>query len=252
MPRGFTLIEMLVVVLLIVLISAIVGPLAVSEIGRTSLREAERQVEAAAMLARADAQRRGAVVQLLARPEDEARGIGVEIVSIDLTSQDGSASEAAEDGLDDGLGAGAGVGVPPGTPAASGAGARPEKVVLTLPVGVRLRSSPPATGGPNAEDLLDAPPGTELRGESSGTARDGEDGPGGLLSLCVFFPDGQIFASTPRYLVSRTGRAVSIQINRWTGKVTSTEVEPAPETGEPAGGAGGDAASSASGAGGAP
>jgi len=233
--RGFTLIEMLVVVLLIVLIAAIVGPLAISEIGRTSMKEAEQQVEAAAMLARADAQRRGAVVQLLARPADEVRGIGVELISIDLTSDGASHGSGDESAgrLEDGLGAGADSTTPgKAGDTSGGAGVKVsgglvrEKSILILPLGVRMQSVLVDTEEASNGGSLDAPGRLDAGGgRKSDSAGEGVDAADALMPLCVFFPDGQIVASTPRYLVSRSGRAVSIQINAWTGRVTATTVE---------------------------
>ncbi|MBC7771965.1 MAG: type II secretion system protein [Pyrinomonadaceae bacterium] len=236
MPRGFTLIEMLVVVLLIVMITAIVGPLAISEIGRTSMKEAERQVEAAAMLARADAQRRGAVVQLLARPADDLRGIGVELISIDLT---GEVTDAAESVA---IPADAGDVSATGNPTSdadgingfnsprttSSAGNVKEKSILILPAGVQMRTALPQAFGDGNRDSPEAfgNPGAAIAdGEDSSDETRGSSELRAPLPLCVFFPDGQIVASMPRYLISRSGRAVSIQINRWTGRVTATPVE---------------------------
>jgi len=60
----------------------------------------------------------------------------------------------------------------------------------------------------------------------------GEDGEEAMIPLCLFFPDGQISPSEPRYLWAKTGRALSVQVNRWTGAVTVTWIDEPGAAGE--------------------
>jgi len=223
--RAFTLLEVMVVVLLILIIMAVVAPIALSQIGRTAMDETPRQLGAAAMLARSDAQRRGVVLQLLVRPASGDAG-GVEVITVDLAApgadrslQQGWGAVAPPGGFGDADSAGG----PPSQaddPRSTGAGVETRRTqsVLTLPAGVQASGRLPDRFQVRSSETSE----TGLMDELDAGVRDldaGDTATPGLqdIPLCVFFPDGQASPAAGCYFYASTGRAVMVRINRWTG-----------------------------------
>jgi prepilin-type N-terminal cleavage/methylation domain-containing protein len=240
--RAFTILEMLVVVLVIVLIMSIVAPIAVSEIGRSSLEESKRQFEAGVTLARADAQRRGVVLRLWARPADDSRATDsfFELYTVDVYSAE-SAAPREENSSSNAPSPEAGL-------SSSSPNSEPERpdstavheapaltqTILMLPAGIRVASSLPARFSldPGADavtsDTLDNDPAGALRDDAT-------DEPGfakTLIATCL--PDGRVYAGRTAYLFADKGRAWSISINSWTGRVDAQSILPREFTSRPA------------------
>ncbi len=237
MNRAFTILEVLIVVLLLVLIGAVVAPIAVSEIGRTSLEEGKRQVEAGVMLARSDAQRRGVVLRLWASNPGmtEAPTAAVELYTIDLyPSKNEAVSSDRTSSEND-------------RPGASGYRDGTERIVLVLPAGVCVSNFAPGGLRSEGADRAESEDWLGTTGNSVvGETGDEVDVPV-LIATC--FPDGQVVqvrgdgegcfvyrqnggsAGSPRGAGS--GRAIgegwSLRVNSWTGAVTATPVAPMSE-----------------------
>lgn len=239
--RAFTILEMLVVVLVIVLIMSIVAPIAVSEIGRSSLDESKRQFEAGVTLARADAQRRGVVLRLWARPADDSRATDsfFELYTVDVYSAESTTprDESASPNVP-----------PPDSDLSSSPNAEPERpdataanetpaltqTVLMLPAGIRVASSLPARF--SLDPGADAVPSDTLDSDPAGGLRDDTtDEPGfskTLIATCL--PDGRVYAGRTAYLFAEKGKAWSISINSWTGRVDAQSILPREFTSRPA------------------
>lgn len=214
--RGFTLIEVVLVLTLLVALGAIVLPAVGTLLGPTLFEETVERVRAELLLARADAQRDGVVVRVTAEPVGRAESredLSWRVVSrrVDLFARppeggDGSILGAGEDaplGGDEELAAGA--------------------LLLALPRGVRFAEpgdepgSQIEDGRPEASERATEPPAMEQEEEESAAALDAEPRP---IVLAIFMPDGSALASTETLLVGSDGRRATLSVSRWSGRVS--------------------------------
>ncbi len=210
MPRrGFSILELLIVVGVIVALGAVVSASLFGLAAGARFDEAVRRVEAAFVLARADAQREGRALAIVADSGPE----GVELV---LERFEPDSAMAAK-------------------PAGPAGGPESRRLVL-LPGGVRVTDHlPPAPGTAASPAVPDAEAGADR-------AEGGRES----VRVCVMLPDGGAWASRPMYLVGPGERAAKIGVNRWTGTARvevvesregadpGEEVERPPETGNEA------------------
>lgn len=208
--RGFSILELLVVVGVIVALGAVVSASLFGLAAGARFDEAVRRVEAAFVLARADAQRERTALAVVA--DSGADGVALVLERFEPGSEPAAAVEPR--------------------PAGS-AGGRVSRRLVLLPPGVRATDQlPPA---PGSADSRTVPP------AGTGTAR--AEGGRQSVRVCVMLPDGGAWASGPVYLVGAGERTAKIGVNRWTGTArvevvearnamdAPEEVERPPETG---------------------
>lgn len=201
MRRAFTILETLVVVLLLVLIGAIVAPIAVDAVERASVDESPTRLESAVMLARADAQRRQVIIQLWARRRGAESDAVTELFTVDAA--------ASRQGREVGRGGEEG-------PEAA------EHEVATLPVGVsvsrtlptRFRASSSRSSDPDSTDVA------SVEAELDEVTRDER------VMIATFMPTGLVSTTGAWCVYSSKGKAWSVRINSWTGTVTATAIYP--------------------------
>ncbi len=210
--RAFTIIELMVVLAIMLAVGAIALPLALDDAKRAAMREAQDQLEAVMLSARADAQRTGKTVRVIGVLLDGRWVLTEEEVLERMVSDDaltGSGSFSSS----------------------------PTRVIqeLALPEGVRLgRTRDEAEGNVREAWEGGGEFGESDDGDADTTADPTEDGtPSGAreIQIAVFLPDGQIMATRPLYLGGADGRVGEVSVNGWTGALT-VQVLPA-RTGEP-------------------
>lgn len=233
MRRAFTILEVLIVVLVIGLITAVVLPIAVSEIGRAGVNEARRQIESGLMLARSDAQQRGMVLRVWVRPMGAGnKNAGVrnpdvfedefEVVTEDVFTPDGKdENEAADAGV--------------GRSAADAERVRGERLVLVLPRGVRVATSLPARFRAAAVRGVyeEEGSGTEAGGSDGASAEDAraaEVEEAVLLATCL--PTGEVVGGAACFVFGKEGKAWSLRCGSWTGTIEAVSIVPAERFGE--------------------
>jgi prepilin-type N-terminal cleavage/methylation domain-containing protein len=184
MARAFTLLELLIAVALVVLVAGLALPAVWGRTEGARLDTALRQLGAAVIAARAEAQRGGAVSELrvVATAEGEALVIR-RLGDVEIR------------GTDDDLGGEAAAVVRPWT---------------VLPSGVRVLGEPPSEGGTSPAH----------RRENSGAAGEHERR---AVRVAVMLPDGTAVASGPVY-VSVGERVVEVSLNRWSGGASEREL----------------------------
>ncbi len=215
--RCFTLLEMMVVIVLIVLVMGLVLPQTLSTLSRSEFTEAQNQVEALLMLARADCQRQGVPIQVVARASRGGAGaMELRAAPMSIPSEVGEEAPARSPGGRDGGASGTGRGH------VGGVGR-----VVTLPPGVRITATPPRGKG----DLGSVVGGAGEPADPASAAGPSQDGQADAdVVVAVFFPDGRVVPAGPRYLVrlgaasGDPGQAVRLEINGWTGAVTASRV----------------------------
>ncbi len=194
--RAFTIMELMVVLAIILGIAAIALPLALDDAKRAAFGEAEQQLEAILLSARADSQRTGKTVRVRGVELDD-RWLLIEEEVIEESGTDGAAARG-------------------------GGEAGPRTRVIqesALPARVRLaRTREEAEGKSDrlgqdvpAED--DGGPGEDL------AAVDATRG-SAALQVAMFLPDGQIVPTRPLHLGGPDGRVGEVSVNSWTGAVT--------------------------------
>lgn len=183
--RALTILELLIAIVLVASLTALVVPAVLGRVGDFSLDAAARQVEAAFIAARAQAQREGLPVAVMARPE-AGGGVGVFI----------EAMEAPEEPSEDGFA--------PAEPLVAAWTVLPSRVELTDSAGEGdLGEFSPAQDGEAGE----------LQGDD-GTDRDETAPP---LLVAVVLPDGTASLEGERYLEGPGGERLRLRVNRWTG-----------------------------------
>lgn len=196
--RAFTLLELIVVIVIILAISAVVLPVAFDDVKRAAFREAQEQIEAVMMSARADAQRTGKTVRVTAVRVD-----GRWVMRQEEIVEGGSHGAAMNE--------------------VSG-GARTRLMhEKALPLGMRLARSLDELTAAEGMD------GTAEWGASddAGGDVDGRDEDAAMMQIGMFLPDGQITPTRPLYLAEGDvgGRVGEVIVNSWTGVVTVKMVD---------------------------
>lgn len=182
---AFTLLELLIAIALVALLAGIVLPVGVSRFSADGFAQAQRQLAAAVIIARADAQRRGGIIRLVVRQDAGAATLWTE--DAEQPSDDGPTSRRSVS-----------------TPR--------REFVLDLPSGVRIELAPPSS-----EDESSA---AETGGEADEEAGDSGAGFARGGTVCLLLPDGSVIMPHDLLMVSDSagGRAVRIRLNRWTGE----------------------------------
>ena len=193
MRRAFTLIELVSVIAVLLVISALAWPVLDGRLAAARMRGAAQQVESALVGARAEAQARGIMVRLVARYGARAEDPqSLVMVSVgDRTAREGGSGPTkgerpATKGDEAGWERGSGVRLQAEKPSAIAAGS--------------TREAPVAKAGPTeiAEDLV----------------------------IATFLPDGTAAAGAVVYLTGGKD-AAEVRINRWTGEVSLTPIKEA-------------------------
>jgi len=192
-PRGVTLVELLAVISILVVVTALSLPAVEGRLGAARLEAGQGQIEAAVLATRAEAVRVGRPLSLVARAGVE----GTELVvrAMEESPLDSSASAGEERKSESGRSGG-------------GARTRPSgSVWCTLPAGLKISDSPSAVVEERAA-LKASPAHESLREEKTVTASE--------VQIAVFCPDGTAVASAAAYLSD--GKADwTISVNHWVG-----------------------------------
>ena len=182
--RAFTLIELMIALAIVAMLAGIVLPIGLSRLNADAFAQAQRQVEAAVGIARADAQRTGVHVKLIAVVDG----------GVVLFSQAHGAADR---------------------PDTSGKRSLPRReFVLELPTGVQIESEP------DTEEEHANQDGDEVRTAREGSASASDGSSATELALCVLMPDGTVVPGEPVLLVARDGKRARIEFNPWTGALT--------------------------------
>lgn len=186
--RGFSLIEILVAMAIMVMLAGIVLPIGLSRLNANSFSATQRQLASAVSIARADSQRRGVLLHLVAVESMN----GVAIWSIERPVE--GDAEAPER----------------------------RSFLLELPGGASLADLPREESEEEAdadEERAEEPRG-DSRQEGEGEAERSE------RTICVLMPDGTVVSAEPLVLVGRGGERARIDINPWTGGMNFPRLEP--------------------------
>jgi prepilin-type N-terminal cleavage/methylation domain-containing protein len=211
--HGFTLIEVLAVVAILAVITALVMPAVENRLEAERFSSAGRQMEAAIVMARAEAQRRGVPLTLTARAIASGEtGLFVEAVP---GVEEGSAHQGrkrVEEGATSSAPAG-----DQGSGASTMVRAADAPVVV-IGAGVRVTARAPS---------VDSGPG--LKGQVDGVAPPVGSTESDSVVIARFMPDGTAIAAGPVYLVG-AGTAAAYTVNRWTGSASVRVVDGASAT----------------------
>jgi prepilin-type N-terminal cleavage/methylation domain-containing protein len=240
--RGLTLIEVLAVVAILAVLMAMALPAVENRLEGARFEAAQRGVEAAAVMARAEAMRRGTMVELVAQDVGHGEtGLFVEPVAGENAGVEGTAefeSGAPPMGAGGTLprassGAGSGPARAGSADTGPGDAAAPSVVIGS---GVVLTPHAP-TGASSAGGVRTGLDGaSEFPSTGSGEASDlrGDRAGAGVGPVVVarFMPDGSALAAGPVYLVGKR-RAAAVSLNRWTGSamVRVLDIQAAPGAG---------------------
>jgi type II secretory pathway pseudopilin PulG len=186
--RGFSILELLIVLGVVVALGAVVSANLFGLAAGARFEEAVRRIEAAFVLARADAQREGAALAMVADSGPERVALVLE------RFEPGSAVEGER---------------------ADPAGGRASRRLVLLPAGVRVEDQLPV--GTGTTDSPAVPP-AEAGASRNASGRES-------VRMCVMLPDGGAWTSKPVYLVGPGERAARIEVNRWTGMARIEIVE---------------------------
>lgn len=239
--RGFTLIEVVLVVAILAMLGALIAPSLSSWRGEAELSGAADEVEAAVARARSLSQRDGMPrrIALVEAKEGfyELTAWAVRPESLELGGEsrvEGGVVERSSAGESFGAGEGS-EGVGEGGEAEPSA---PGRVLAELPRGVVASVRLPTLGGSvyGVEEtptgiggVLDEPDSSGAEGAASGGSK-GVAKPGRVIVLGLMLPDGTFSrAGESVYLVQgdRAGgarRAIRIEVSSWTGEARRTEV----------------------------
>lgn len=190
MPRGFTVLELMVVVALLAILTGLVAPSLITRLGESRERSVQEQLRAAIDEARAESARSGVSMAAIAAHSPD----GLNIKALPW----GSASSLLE---------------------SNDADPRDwdQAATLALVTGVGAPGTEPTW---QADAFADEDPGLDVH--------DGDEPAFHLIG--VFFPDGSAFCAADTWLPLAPDRAVRIRIHPWTGRADVTiEVEPAEE-----------------------
>lgn len=219
-PRtGFTIVELMIVVTLMVAITGIVMPSMLGRLAGSIADAAIGRIEATAIQCRALAQQEGRALRLTARPRpDGSAGIYIEAIGTRASGRHSLEDVLPADGQES-----------PDEFERRTGDPRSTYPAYVLPDGYVLTRQPPRTD----DRGLFADPQRELgragRSNDFGPRDDQPPGaprstPGQLrLTIAVFLPDGTALAGTPLYLIGEDV-TFTIEINRWTGGVRATRV----------------------------
>ena len=207
--RGFTLIEVLAVIAILVVVTAISLPAIEGRLGGARFDAALRRVDAGLAWARAEAQRGGIALRVETQQTPDGAGLFLEPLDTVETS-------AAQ----------------PTKPGAEGSKASPPaEPFAVLDLGLTLSDQPPdvetISGGPvtNLPAAIPMTSSNPLEGASPADAA-------APLILATFLPDGSAMASGLVYLVG-FDRAASLRVNHWTGGVLITAIDLSAAAGGP-------------------
>ncbi len=223
--RGFTLMEVIVVLGIVLALASVIAPVVITWRQASRLESAGSQVEAALIMARADAQRQSAPVRVMARMNGSGE---VELVA-EAVSLDDRRGRADAGGLFDG-GEREGDGGSLNPKSASGEPA-PTTVSCTLPRGVVVRDALPDETLPSAAD--GAGPGDGERRAGAGVASGASGSLGSServadrsewVLLALFLPDGEVVRPGPRYLIDSRGKAAEVRVDSWSGRVSVKQI----------------------------
>lgn len=222
--RGFTLIEILLVLALFVAMLSLVGPALLHRIAPMTFDRTVEQLESALLLAREDARRTGAVVYVYAERGEIDRVTRLESRSTPIGDAPGY-----EPSLDAGPGAELG---PMEFDEEQG------RHLFTLPTRFRLDHEAPRFG-PDDEDFLsgfgaadpatpsEVPPGMDGDPRAEMFGFDPDDSPSTPVLVLVCLPDGSLLMPGPMWLVDEDSRAAAIRVEGAIGVVRVVAVEPA-------------------------
>jgi Tfp pilus assembly protein FimT len=193
--RGVTILELLVVIGLLLALASVALPIVVTRAAGSALPEAQQQVEAALMLARADAQRDSAPVRVRARAC--AQG-GMELVAETVELRQGGTDRGAASADAD------------GSDPVSGSDERTRlSAVYTLPRGIVLSDSVKSADAVAHQPLAEPVTG----GAAAAASND-------WVLLAVFLPSGEAIRPGPRYLIDERGRAAELVVEPWSGRLS--------------------------------
>lgn len=200
--RGFTLMELLVVLGIVLALASVVVPVAVTWSRASHLESAGSQLEATLIMARADAQRHSSPVRVLARMTPSGE---VELVSESVSLTDES-SVFQDDGA---VAPTSASGAPSKDQGESSVDASKVSSVSMLPKGVSVSQSLPSDS-----------PAASGESEASDSSQRSERREGDWMLLAVFLPDGEVVRPGPRYLVDGQGKAAQVCVESWSGRVS--------------------------------
>lgn len=190
MPRGFTVLELMVVVALLAILTGLVAPSLITRLGESRERSVQEQLRAAIDEARAESARSGVSMAAIAAHAPD----GLNIKAIPW----GSARALLE---------------------SNDADPRDwnQAATLALVTGVGAPATEPSW---RADAFASEDPGLDVH--------DGDEPAFHLIG--VFFPDGSAFCAGDTWLSLAPDRAVRVRIHPWTGRADVTiEIEPAEE-----------------------
>lgn len=186
--RGFSLIEILVAMAIMVMLAGIVLPIGLSRLNANSFSATQRQLASAVSIARADSQRRGMLLHLVAVESVN----GVAIWSIERPVERDTDSLPRRSFL------------------------------LELPGGAKFAELPRDEWeeDPDAEA-------EDIEEQREDVSREDEDETErSERTICVLMPDGTVVPAEPLVLVGRGGERARIDINPWTGDLSFPRLEP--------------------------
>jgi prepilin-type N-terminal cleavage/methylation domain-containing protein len=201
--RGFTLLELLIVLGVLLALIALVFPALGSRVAGARFDAGKRQVEAALVMARAEAQRQGRAMALRSCPAAQDAGLCVE--PFDAVIPEGEAGATGEQKAD-----------------------TPQPWVV-LPRGVRVTDRVPQSGASSGAAAEDRPESADdLWGAAAKSKRPLVSPGSASVVIAVFQADGSAWAPGGSYLVQENvgegPRVVEIRVNRWTGSAAMHEV----------------------------
>ena len=220
-PRGFTLLEVVLVLAVLVAVVSLVGPALVGRIAPATFERSVIQADNALRVAREDARRTGELVFVYAEHDQEGRATLVSRPSM-LDSADsfpGSEATGPQAG-----GVPESIGRIGGGPVDSSEST--QRLLLALPSRIRLTGEQPAliegVSPLTGIDLGDSPAGSALPSAESMSPDEFptgvETGPGEPRLLVVFIPDGTAVFPGSVWLTDDQGRAAELVVHTATGR----------------------------------
>lgn len=220
-PRGFTLLEVVLVLAVLVAVVSLVGPALVGRIAPATFERSVIQADNALRVAREDARRTGELVFVYAEHDPEGRATLVSRPSMLDSANSFPGSEATGQqagGVPEGIG---GIG---GGPVDSSEST--QRLLLALPSRIRLTGEQPTMISESSmfqtSDFNGSPAGAANPAvESSwpaGFSTGSEAGPGEPRLLVVFIPDGTAVFPGSTWLADDRGRAAKLVVHTATGR----------------------------------
>lgn len=210
---GFSLIELMIAIAILVALTALVLPAGMGWIARERFVEAGRQLPAALATARADARHDG-VARRVTASVNEAGRIVIMAQRLDVAAMEAEAAASDATAAD------------ARTVASE---QRPAKLLMELPAGCGIVSS--AGAEPDAEATSDGDREQVSGGDGSGTAksaaskqpvvsaqREDSNLPVEPVTVVVYLADGGAVAPAKTLLTGPGGRLAPIWFDRWTGR----------------------------------